>query len=135
MTTPAQPATDTLIRGGTATLFVSDLDRTVSFYTETLGLDLAYRAGEHYAAIDAGTGFTIGLHPPSPRGPKPGTVGAIQIGLNVTTSIESVVETLQQRGVQFTDHGQGPVLADGPIKLAFFHDPDGHVLYLCQSDS
>jgi catechol 2,3-dioxygenase-like lactoylglutathione lyase family enzyme len=46
-----------------------------------------------------------------------------------------VVETLNARGVTFLDSGPGPVRNDGPVKLAFFHDPDGNVLYLCQMDA
>jgi hypothetical protein len=42
--------------------------------------------------------------------------------------IESVVKTLTSRGVKFT----GPVIDDKAVKLAFFTDPDGNVLYLCE---
>jgi len=45
-----------MIRGGNATIYVTDMDRSVAFYTETLGLRLAFRAGDHWAGIDAGTG-------------------------------------------------------------------------------
>ena len=133
MPKPAPAATDALIRGAMPTLFVSDLDRSVEFYTADLGLNLAYRAGDHFATIDAGGGQTIGLHPPSPAAPAPGTPGSIQIGLNVTTRIETVIQWLQQRGIEFDDQGDGPIREDGPVRLAFFRDPDGHVLYLCQS--
>jgi catechol 2,3-dioxygenase-like lactoylglutathione lyase family enzyme len=42
-----------VINGGTATFYVADLDRSVAFYTETLGLRLAFRAGGHLASVDA----------------------------------------------------------------------------------
>ena len=35
-----------LISGGSATIFVSNVARAVAFYTETLGLKLAYQAGD-----------------------------------------------------------------------------------------
>ena len=54
-----------VIRGGNATIFVTDMDRAVSFYTETLSLRLTFRAGDHWASIDAGDGFRLGLHPAS----------------------------------------------------------------------
>ncbi|NOG52772.1 MAG: glyoxalase [Planctomycetes bacterium] len=119
-----------MINGGVATVYVSDMDRAVAFYTETLGLKLQFRAGNEWASVDAGEGFAIGLHPESARGPKPGTSGAISVGLNVTQPIEEVVSTLEQRGVSF----RGPVVGDaeGGIKLAFFGDPDGNDLYLCE---
>ena len=40
--------------------------------------------------------------------------------------IGDVVEVLSNRGVAF----HGPVREEGPVKLAFFADPDGNALYL-----
>jgi hypothetical protein len=34
--------------------------------------------------------------------------------------------------VAFDDAGDGAVVDDGAVKLAFFHDPDGNELYLCE---
>ncbi len=117
-----------MIRGGNATVFVSNMDRAVRFYTEALGLALAFRAGDDWAQIDAGDGFQIGLHPASPSAGQPGTVGATQVGLNVSRRLEDVVEALQSRGVPF----DGPIVEDEHVRLAFLKDPDGNVLYLCQ---
>lgn len=119
-----------MIRGGVATIYVSDMDRAVSFYTETLGLSLVQRWGDKWASIDAGDGLNLGLHPLSEHGPKPGTPGSISVGLNVTGPIDEVVNTLKSRGVTF----RGPVRedAEGGIRLAFFGDPDGNELYLCE---
>ena len=61
-----------MIAGGSVTIYVSDLERAVHFYTETLGLTLKYRGGPGYAAIDVGKGFEIGLHATHPGGPRPG---------------------------------------------------------------
>lgn len=119
-----------MIHGGVATLYVSDMDRAVSFYTETLGLSLVQRWGDKWASIDAGDGLTLGLHPMSEHAPKPGTSGSISVGLNVTQPIDEVVATLESRGVRF----RGPVQqdAEGGIRLAFLGDPDGNDLYLCE---
>jgi catechol 2,3-dioxygenase-like lactoylglutathione lyase family enzyme len=117
-----------MISGGNATIYVTDMDRSVSFYTETLGLRLDFRAGDHWASIDAGEGMQLGLHPASSRGPAPGTVGAVSVGLAVDESIEHVVSTLEKRGVVF----HGPVDGDGKVKLAFFADPDGNPLHLVE---
>jgi catechol 2,3-dioxygenase-like lactoylglutathione lyase family enzyme len=117
-----------LISGGSPTVFVTNLDRAVRFFNETLGLKIAYRADDHFCMIDAGEGCLIGLHPPGPNTPKPGSNGGTQIGLTVGQPIESVVKTLTSRGVKFT----GPVIDDKAVKLAFFTDPDGNVLYLCE---
>jgi catechol 2,3-dioxygenase-like lactoylglutathione lyase family enzyme len=118
-----------MISGGNATIYVSDMDRAVAFYTETLGLRLAFRAGDHWASIDAGGGLTIGLHPASSSAPEPGTAGAVTIGLAVDEPMEQVVSTLEARGVTL----RGPVAEDGGgLKLAFFADPDGNPLYLAE---
>ena len=60
-----------MIRGGVATIFVSQMDRAVSFYTDTLGFDLVHRSGDHWASVDAGDGLMLGLHPVSGHRPKP----------------------------------------------------------------
>lgn len=117
-----------MIHGGVMTVFVSDMDRAVAFYAETLGLTLKGRWGDKWASLDAGDGLMIGLHPKSDNAPPPGTSGAISIGLNVTRPIAEVRAALQGKGVAF----RGPVVedAEGGILLAFFGDPDGNDLYL-----
>lgn len=89
---------------------------------------MLYRAGEHFAMVDAGGGLKVGLHPAGPTSPKPGARGAISVGFNVTAPIDQVVESLKARGVQF----RGPIVDDTAVRLAFFGDPDGNDLYLCQ---
>ena len=120
-----------MIEGGTPTIYVSDMDRAVQFYTEVLGLRLISRHGDEWASVDAGKGLTLGLHPAAKRMGAPGTLGSINVGLNVTESIDEVVRTLESRGVTF----DGPIKGDanGSIRLAFFGDPDGNSLYLCES--
>lgn len=118
-----------MLDGAVATIYVSDMNRAVAFYVQALGLRLLHRWGDEWASIDAGGGFTIGLHPRSERGPAPGTRGAISVGFNVTKPIDEVVAALQAQGVAF----RGPVVGDdGGIRLAFFGDPDGNDLYLCE---
>lgn len=120
-----------MLRGGTTTIYVTDMDRAVNFYTRALGLAVTYRAGNEWCGIDAGDGMQIGLHPASDHGPRPGTNGGTIAGFNVTTPLDDVVAGLTKQGVKF----KGPVLddANGSIRLAFFSDPDGNDLYLCES--
>ena len=117
-----------MFQGGNATLYVADMQRSIDFYTETLGLNLRMRAGDHWAEIDAGPGLILGLHPASPHTPKPGTRGSMQIGLNVTGRLEEAMDELKNRGVDF----HGPIVDDEQVRLAFFADPDGNPLYLCE---
>jgi len=119
-----------MITGGNATVYVSDMDRAVAFYVGTLGLALRSRAGHHWAEVAAGADLVIGLHPQSEKSPAPGASGAILIGFNIDEPMADAVERLTQKGVQF----RGPIVNDeeAGIALAFFGDPDGNDLYLCQ---
>jgi catechol 2,3-dioxygenase-like lactoylglutathione lyase family enzyme len=116
-----------VLEGALPTVFVSDMDRAVAFYTDVLGLALAFRAGDHWASIDAGAGTQIGLHPRDAQTTATGNADAISIGLNVTEPLETVMAALSARGVEF-----GDVSTDGMLKIAHFTDPDGNPLYLCE---
>jgi catechol 2,3-dioxygenase-like lactoylglutathione lyase family enzyme len=117
----------TPIVGGIATVFVTDLGRAVTFYTDVLGLRLRSRHGDGWAEVEA-PGLVIGLHPAG-HGPRPGTPGSISLGLAVAGRIEPAVEGLRARGVAF----RGPVQDNPNVKLAFFGDPDGNSLYLFET--
>lgn len=118
-----------MIQGGNTTIYVADMDVSIRFYTETLGLQLRKRVGEDWAAIDAGPGLVLGLHPANPAyTPEPGTRGSVAIGFYVTQPLEEVVAALGERGISFG----GPIQEDEDVRLAFFHDPDGNPLYLAQ---
>jgi catechol 2,3-dioxygenase-like lactoylglutathione lyase family enzyme len=119
-----------MIAGGNATIYVSDLGRSLRFYIETLGFKLVERFGDEWASVDAGDGLVLGLHPAREGGPKPGALGSIQVGFNATTPIAEVVMVLENRGVVF----RGPIKDDG-VKLAFFSDPDGNALYIVEPHS
>ena len=75
---------------GNVTVYVSNMDRAVRFYSETLGLKLAYRFGDHWASIEAGTGLTIGLHPVSSVF-RAGRKGSMAIGLRLKGSLPDAV--------------------------------------------
>ncbi|MGB5107323.1 MAG: VOC family protein [Candidatus Zixiibacteriota bacterium] len=117
-----------MIKGGNATIFVSNMDQAVRFYTDVLGLKLAYRAGDHWAQIDCGDGMNLGLHPRSESAAAPGTSGSIQVGLIVTEAIEKEVAAISQRGGKFN----GPIHDDESVRIAFINDPDGNELYLSE---
>jgi catechol 2,3-dioxygenase-like lactoylglutathione lyase family enzyme len=109
------------------TLYVSDLDASVAFYTAKLGLDLIERTDEH--AVVGTAGLRVGLYPATPAAPRPGTSGAITVGFGVAAPIEEAVGRLKERGVWF----RGPVVQHPAGKRAFFGDPDGNDLYLWES--
>jgi len=118
-----------MFSSGNVTLYVSNMDRAVRFYTETLGLKLAYRFDDHWAAVELGKGLTIGLHPASGQMPS-GRKGSMAIGLEVAGSIRDAVKTLESKGVRF--HGAVNEAKAGAF--IGFEDPDGNQLYLAQLD-
>lgn len=117
-----------MISGGNATVFVSDMDAAVAFYTDTLGMKLTSRFGDHWATVAAGPGLTIGLHPASEKYPAPGTKGAIVLGLETDEPIETVVTGLREKGVRFA----GSITTGDGGKFAHLEDPDGNGIYLWQ---
>ncbi|MCH8027131.1 MAG: VOC family protein [candidate division Zixibacteria bacterium] len=118
-----------MIKGAMPTIFVSDMDRAVNFYTDTLGMKIQQRVGNDWCSIDAGDGLTLGLHPAGPNNPKPGSRGGISIGLGITGPLDDVVKTLKDRGVAF----EGEIIDDDPGRFALFGDPDGNEFYLWES--
>jgi catechol 2,3-dioxygenase-like lactoylglutathione lyase family enzyme len=117
-----------MISGGNATLYVKDMDAAVAFYTEKLGLPLRFRAGNHWAEVEAGKTLVIGLHPTGAHGRPPGVSGSVQIGLTVDRPLEEVMKTLGARGVRF----DGPIVGDPTAGLRFanLRDMDDNALYL-----
>ncbi len=116
-----------MFSSGNVTVIVSNMDNAVRFYTETLGLKLAYRFGDHWASIEVGKGLTIGLHPASEESPA-GRRGSMSIGLELSGSIHDAVNALRAKGVTF----HGPVREGKSGSFAHFEDPDGNPLYLAQ---
>ncbi len=115
-----------MFTGGSVTVFVSDVEKSMQFYTGTLGMTTKYHAPGHFAMVEL-PGLSIGLHPPGKHTPKAGQEGAMQIGLAVS-DIRAGFSELKSRGVKFSSE----VIDDGAVMLSFFSDPDGNVLYLVQ---
>lgn len=116
-----------MFSSGNVTITVSNMDRAVRFYSETLGLKLAYRFGDHWAAIEVDKGLTIGLHPASEESPAR-RKGSMSIGLELEGSIHEAMKALQKKGVHFN----GPVNESKSGSFVAFEDPDGNPLYLAQ---
>jgi catechol 2,3-dioxygenase-like lactoylglutathione lyase family enzyme len=116
-----------MITGGNATIYVSDMDAAVRFYTDVLGLKLTNRFGNHWATVLAGKTLLVGLHPWKEKYPPPGTKGSVQIGLIVSQG-----ETIQQLATRLRGHG---VAVSGIIEsqegnYLTFEDPDGNPIYV-----
>jgi catechol 2,3-dioxygenase-like lactoylglutathione lyase family enzyme len=112
----------------TLTIMVSNLNKSVTFYTETLGLPLKEKYGSKYAELEA-NGFVIGLHlAESEQISNICYSKSMFIGFRVE-DLESAVDSLQSKGVLFSTKVEEGVAG----KFAYFEDPDGNPLYLWQS--
>ena len=118
-----------MINGGLATVYVSDMDRAVNFYSETLGLKLQHRAGPGWAQLDAGKGLILGLHGTHQGGPPPGQNGSTVLGFELDEPMDQAYQKLAQRGVTF----HGPIQDTEHVRLAYFSDPDGNNFYLSET--
>jgi predicted enzyme related to lactoylglutathione lyase len=116
-----------MITGGLPTVFVSDMDRAIRFFTETLGLTLEQRFGNHWASVKAMNGLSIGLHPASEASPA-GRKGSITIGFNLDEPIDQAVDRLKTLGVKFTKE----IFEDGSSRIANFADQDGNEFYVIE---
>jgi catechol 2,3-dioxygenase-like lactoylglutathione lyase family enzyme len=117
-------STQTRFNESMVTIIVADMERSIDFYTKRLGLPLKTRYGNEFAIVEA-PGVTIALHP-APND-TPAREGSLSIGLGVD-SVELSMKQLAQRGVAFA----GEIVADPPMRFAFFKDPDGVELYLAE---
>lgn len=120
-----------MIEGAVATVYVEDMEQSVDFYTDALGLRLAERYGDQYALVDAGGGFHVGLRISTEHSPPFGKVGSMTIGFQVSEPIDQVKERLEDEGVEFSSGILGGTKA--AVRLAFFSDPDGNRLYLMET--
>ena len=122
-------STDQVAKVVTGVDFVSiptrDLERSVAFYGDTLGLErTAYRPDRNHAEFETGT-VTLNVLDPERMG-----IGSFQPNANVVAlhvdDIEDARATLTERGVTFA----GDTFDTGVCHMAFFADPDGNALML-----
>lgn len=105
-------------------LRVADLDRSVAFYTGTLGFELErIDRSLKWARVKSGiAGVTIGL------GEGEGVQGSGTVSMNFGVGeIDRARGILESRGVVFL----GPTIEiPGVVRLADFKDPDGNMIRL-----
>jgi catechol 2,3-dioxygenase-like lactoylglutathione lyase family enzyme len=121
-----------MITGGNATVYVSNMDNAIQFYTGVLGLRLTNRFGDHWATVQVGKTLLIGLHPWSVKYPRPGTPGSVQIGLVVSRDepIGDLAARLRKHGVEVSD-----IIESEEANYITFADPDGNPIYVGDWDS
>jgi len=104
-------------------LGVRDLEKSVSFYRDRLGIDIRQRI-PGFAFLDSGA-LTIVLSEPLAKNVSP-LAGATEVIFSVN-DVRASYEALKDQGVEFS---QEPRNVSGPMWAANFRDPDGHLLTL-----
>ena len=107
-------------------VFVRDWERAVRFYTETLGIPVAFRSDElGWCQLDTGEA-KLALEREAP-GADPSYAGRFVGASLAVDDIEKTYRDLVDRGVEFEGP---PERMDWGGWLAHLHDPDGNVLTL-----
>ncbi len=104
-------------------LGVRDLEKSVSFYRDRLGIDVRQRI-PGFAFLDSGA-LTIVLSEPLAKNVSP-LAGATEVIFSVN-DVRASYEALKNQGVEFS---QEPRNVSGPMWATNFRDPDGHLLTL-----
>jgi lactoylglutathione lyase len=113
-----------MFESANVTITVADLKRAIQFYVETLGLKLQGEMDEHFVQVEA-PGLTIGLlYLTGEQDFQPEKSGSMSIGF-VVQNLETAIETLKSRGVEFHDSVEGKA-----AQVVHFNDPEGNTLYL-----
>lgn len=101
---------------------VEDIDRSVGFYKDVLGLQVVKRDDE-WAELEV-DGFHVGLNGREPRGAQ--VDGGPVLTFEPEGGLEAAIENLKERGAEFpagiSEHGWG--------RVATFKDSEGNDLQL-----
>jgi len=121
-------------RNSSAIVAVSDLDRARAFYEDTLGLTRV-QGGEEEGVLGFRTGDT---HLTVYKSDYAGTNKANAVTWEMKGDLVETVNDLRAKGVTFDRYDfpgmewRDGVHEAGPVKLAWFKDPDGNILHLVE---
>ena len=117
---------------GTICVPVSDQERAIEFYVETLGLekrtDVPFGDGYRWVEVGpAGADTTIAIVPPPPGNPT----GNVQTGICLNTDdVDAVHADLASRGVDVD--AEVSRMGDPVPPMFWFRDPDGNTLMVVE---
>lgn len=100
-----------------------DMDRAVAFYADVLGLELARRTGNGWAAFRAGA-VQLALHGTDETDAPPAGTVVFRV-----EDLDAARWALERRGVVFDGH---EAEVPGVGRFATFHDPDGNPIQLIE---
>jgi lactoylglutathione lyase len=101
--------------------FVTDMDRSLQFYTDGLGLELLRRRGDDFAALKAGDAeFNVFGNPDVTGADAPQRVDHLCLAMDYKT-IDDLIAALVEAGIGIAS---GPVKRSDGVAL-FVRDPDG----------
>ena len=115
-------------------LAVRDIDVARKFYEETLGLELMHTEAHELLVFKSGNS-TLHVY----RSDFAGTNKATALNFRVGDAIGEIVKALEKKGVTFERYDfpdarhEGPLHLLGPMKVAWFKDPDGNIISLMNS--
>jgi catechol 2,3-dioxygenase-like lactoylglutathione lyase family enzyme len=118
---------------GTVVIPVSDQDRAIEFYVDTLGFekrtDVAFGEGYRWVEVaPAGAVTTLAIVPPPPGKP----VGGAETGIGLNTEdIDADHADLKARGVDVDPEVSR--MGDPVPPLFWFRDPDGNTLMVVEA--
>lgn len=112
---------------------VSDMDQTLAFYTEVLGLEVLERKvsprGSHLAFLRVpNSEELIELCSFPPSGPVTVPEDLVHLAFQVE-SLDQTIAALHQRGVRITD---GPTTTSSGSRFLFIDAPDGYEVELIE---
>jgi catechol 2,3-dioxygenase-like lactoylglutathione lyase family enzyme len=114
-----------------ATVAVKDLAAARKFYEGTLGLKVTDASGSEAITFASGRSKLLVY-----RSQYAGTNKATALNWNVGDGIDMTVAALREKGVAFEHYDfpgstrNGDVHVMGPMKSAWFKDPDGNIIAL-----
>jgi glyoxylase I family protein len=121
-----------------AGLTAADLDRTIHFYCDLLGLRLVLRKRQptgELAFLDAGGGMLEIFAPDQPVAPAcdvpPGEAGVRHLTFAVTT-VDTMVARLEAAGVPVVERPRNAHNPEMIRRVAFVRDPDGIMVELVE---
>jgi lactoylglutathione lyase len=107
-------------------LFVSDLDRSIRFYRDVLGMSLRSDTGDQVELEVGSLGLTLHqAHSDASHHHSPTVTGSIRLGLHLK-NLTPVIDRLNAAGALCL---APPEERDGVI-MALYEDPDGYHLSL-----